>query len=298
MDYDKISFFDAANINKRNSFIALFILFLFYVAVVYVFSYVFELGYFGVILGIFSLLFYAAITYFAGDQIILATSGAKKIEQKDFPYIFNTVEGLALAAQVPRPQIYLINDHSPNAFATGRDPDHSSLAITSGLLEIMNKEELEGVIAHEMSHIANYDIRMTMIATVFGASIGLLSGIATRLLFFGGRGNRDREDRGGGLAIIGLIFLILAPIFSQIAMLALSRQREYLADTTGARMIRNPNGLASALNKIEQVNLPVAHATDATAGLYFALPKANDFFQLFSTHPPIQERIKRLREMY
>lgn len=298
MSYEKISFFDAASANKTKSTILLFGLFVFYLVVLWVFSYVFDLGIFGFILGVFSLLFYALITYYAGDKILLSISGAKKIEEKDFPYIFNTVEGLALAAQIPTPQIYLVNDNSPNAFATGRDPEHSSLAMTTGLLKIMNKEEIEGVIAHEMSHIANFDIRMTMVATVFGASIGLISGIATRILFFGGRRDRDDREGGSGLAIIGILFLILAPIFSQLAQLALSRQREYLADTTGARMIRNPNALADALEKISKVNLPVEHATDATAGLYFALPKANQFFQLFSTHPPIEERIKRLRGMY
>ncbi|MEK6981424.1 MAG: M48 family metallopeptidase [Candidatus Micrarchaeota archaeon] len=297
MTYDKISFFDAAAANKTKSVVLLVFLFLFYLVVLFVFSYVFELGVLGFILGVFSLFFYALITYYAGDQILLSLSGAKKIEQKDFPYIFNTVEGLALAAQISTPQIYLISDDSPNAFATGRDPAHSALAMTTGLLQLLNREEIEGVIAHEMSHIANFDIRMTMIATVFGASIALLSGIATRMLWFGG-GRRDRDRGSGGLALLGILFLILAPIFAQLAQLALSRQREYLADTTGARMIRNPNALANALEKIGKSNVPLENVTDATAGLYFALPKANGFFQLFATHPPIEERIKRLRGMY
>jgi heat shock protein HtpX len=197
------------------------------------------------------------------------------------------------------PRLYIIDDPIPNAFATGRDPKHASIAVTSGLLSMLKREELEGVVAHEMSHIANFDIRFAMVAIVFAGAIALLGEFAWRSLWFGFRGGGDRRERGGGalLIIIALAFVILTPIFAQIVRLALSRQREYLADANGARLTRYPEGLASALEKIKNASIPTKSANDTTASLFFSNPFPNKFGFLGSTHPPIDERIKRLRAM-
>ena len=204
------------------------------------------------------------------------------------------VEGLALASQIPMPKLYVIQDESPNAFATGRDPQHASLAVTTGLLGTMKREELEGVVAHEISHIGNFDIRFAMIAVVFAGAIALLGEFAWRSMRFGG----GRKGKGAGaLILIALVFVILAPIFAQIVRLALSRQREYLADANGAKLTRYPEGLASALEKIKNANLPTKAANDTTASLYFSNPFPDKMGFLTATHPPIDERISRLRAM-
>ncbi len=293
----KTSFFDAIDSNKFKSILLIFGMSLIFFILIYLFSYALDLGIFGLVFGVFAILLYAAISYFAGDKIILSVSGARKAENKDFPYLYNTVEGLTAAAQLPMPEIYVINDSAPNAFATGRDPQHSSVAVTTGLLEMMNRQELEGVIAHEISHIGNYDIRFMMLTIVFAGAISLVSNVMVRTFLYGGR--RDDERRGGnGLAIIALVFAVIAPIFALLIRLAISRQREYLADANGARMTRYPEGLASALEKISKANKPVAHATDATASLYISNPLSGGLGSFLSTHPPTEERIKRLRGLY
>jgi heat shock protein HtpX len=261
------------------------------------FSYAFDLGYCGPVMGFLFLLIYTLVVYYSGDGIILALSGAKEVRKEDFPFLFDTVEGLALASQIPIPRIYVIEDQSPNAFATGRDPQHASVAVTTGLLGMMKREELEGVIAHEISHIGNYDIRYAMIAVVFVGAIALLGEFGWRTMRFGfGGGNRDRGG-AGILQLIALVFVILAPIFAQIVRFALSRQREYLADANGAKLTRYPEGLASALEKIKKADMPTRAANDTTASLYFSNPFPDKIGFLGSTHPPIDERIKRLRAM-
>ncbi len=292
----KTSFFDAIDSNKLKSLLLILVMSFLFFILIYLVSYMLDFGLAGIILGAFGLVFYAGISYFAGDKIILSLSRAKKVERKDYPYLYDTVEGLTGAAQLPMPQIYVMEDDSPNAFATGRDPQHASVAVTTGLLKIMNRQELEGVIAHEISHVGNYDIRFMMIAVVFAGAIALVSNVMLRSFLFSGR--RDDRRGGGGLAVIAIIFAILAPIFATLIRLAISRQREYLADANGARMTRYPEGLASALEKIGKVNRPVATATDATASLYFSNPLKSSFLSFLSTHPPIEERIKRLRGMY
>jgi len=213
------------------------------------------------------------------------------------------VEGLALASQIPRPDVYIISDPNPNAFATGRNKRHASVAVTVGLLAMMNKKELQGVLAHEISHIADNDILYLMIAVVFAGVIGLVGAVIRNMFFFGGF--RDGGGRNGGMIVlIALIIGLLAPLFALLLRLAISRRREYMADANGSRLIRDPHSLASALEKIRDYGKgpqakPVAHANDITASLYFANPlSAQSVTNLFSTHPPIQDRIDKLEHMY
>jgi heat shock protein HtpX len=238
------------------------------------------------------------IGYYKGDAIALASSGAKRIEKRDAPELWNLVENLAIASGMPTPKIYVINDPSPNAFATGRDPEHASIAVTTGLAELLTKPELEGVIAHELSHIKNYDIRVMTIVVVLVGIVMLLSDWLLRSLF--------HRDRDGGqaamiLAVIGIALAILSPILAELIKLAVSRQREYLADASGSLLTRHPQGLADALQKIARVDRPLQRANHATAHLFIANPfdphVTKKFEHWFSTHPPIEERISRLRQM-
>ncbi len=299
---EHVSFFDAIEANKRNSLILVALMGLVFMGAVWAVSYIFDLGVCGPTLGFLALLFYTAVVYFQGDSVILAMSHAQPVTREQAPFLYDVVEGLALAQQIPVPKIYIVQDNSPNAFATGRDPTHASVAVTTGLLQMMNHEELEGVLAHEMSHIANFDIRFSMLAIVFVGAIALLANFAWRMAWWGGiRGGGDRRDRGGGMGLIvlaiAIVFVILAPIFATLVRLALSRQREYLADANGARMTRYPEGLAKALEKIKSASIPTHAANDTTASLYFSNPFPNKMSFLMSTHPPIDERIKRLRSM-
>ena len=215
----------------------------------------------------------------------------------EYPYLYLTVEGLCAANAIKPPQIYIIEDPSPNAFVVGRNPNNSSLAVTRGLIEIMDKDELTAVLAHEISHIATYDIRFMLFAVVFAGAIAMLSDIVLRGFIYGRRGSDRRGGGGGPLILIAIVFMILAPIFAELIRFAISRKREYLADANGARMTRAPHNLASALEKIAKINKPVANATDTTAPLYFSRPRPNRFYHIFSTHPPTEERIKKLRAM-
>ncbi len=295
---EKISFFDAADANKRNSLILMAVMFLIFLGAIFAISYIFDIGLCGPIMGFFGLLFYAVIVFYQGDKIVLAMGGAKEARKEDYPFLHNTVEGLALASQIPMPKLYVVQDDSPNAFATGRDPQHASVAVTTGLLKLMKREELEGVIAHEISHVANYDIRFSMLAVVFIGAISLLGNFAWRTMGIGFGGGRSRRGGGAGIfVLIALVFVILAPIFAQMVRFAISRQREYLADANGARLTRYPEGLASALEKIGSYNVPTTSANDVTASLYISNPFPHKIGFLGSTHPKIEDRIKRLRSM-
>jgi len=239
------------------------------------------------------------ISFFAGDKIALATAGAKAIAKQENPYVYRLVENLSITAGIPTPKIHIINEPQMNAFATGRDPKHSSIALTTGLIAGLNNEELEGVVAHELSHIKNYDIRVMMVVIV---CIGIITLLSDWLLHsFLWRGNRDSENKANAvIMIIGLILAILSPLFAQLIQLAVSRKREFLADASGALLTRYPEGLAKALEKIsvQNANHPLRHSNKATAHLYFANPfKAESVSKLFSTHPPVAERIKALRSM-
>ena len=247
---------------------------------------------------------YSFVSYFYSDKIVLATSGAKQIKKKDNPELFRIVENLAIGDGMPMPKVYIINDPSPNAFATGRDPQHAAVAATTGILERLNKSELEGVLAHELSHVKNYDTRLLAITAVLVGFISLLTDMFMRQLFWGGVGrDNDRDNRAQAIfLVIGLVLAILAPIIASLIQLAISRKREFLADASGALLTRYPEGLASALEKISKDPRPLRSATSATAHLFIVNPFKGKTFggtitNLFSTHPPIEERIKILRSM-
>lgn len=235
---------------------------------------------------------YAFIQYFVASKLALAVSGAHEIEKKQNPRLYRIVENLAITLGMPTPKIYIIDDTAPNAFATGRDPKHAVVAATTGLMDIMDDRELEAVMAHEMGHVQNYDIRVSMIAFGLVSAIGLLSDLVARILFFGG----DRRDVHPIVLVVGLVVVILAPIVATIVQLAISRQREYLADASGVMTTRDADGLASALEKLQQYGKPMKRQSTTTAHLFFNNPlKSGGLSKLFSTHPPLEERIKRLR---
>ncbi len=257
---------------------------------------------FGIFLAVMISVIMSMIGYFQGDAVALATSGAQMIEKQDNPELYRLVENLAIAAGLPTPKIYIMSDTAINAFATGRDPKHASIAVTSGALHALDKTELEGVLAHELSHIGNYDIRVMTIVVVLVGVILLLSDMMTRSIFFG-RGRRDSDDNNnsaGLFLVIGIVLAILSPIFAQLIKLAVSRQREYLADASGCMLTRYPDGLVRALEKISAQDQPMAKANHATAHMFLANPfdphVTKKFEQLFSTHPPIEERIARLKQ--
>ena len=239
-------------------------------------------------------------SYFAGDKLVLAQSRAREVPEGDEKVFRDVVETLALGLGIPTPRLYVIEDPAPNAFATGRDPKHASVAVTRGLLDTMERSELEGVIAHELSHVGNRDIRVMLLVTVLVGTVALLSDWLLRSMWWGGR-SRDRNNSGGGiLLLVGVVLAILTPIIATLIQLAVSRQREYLADASGAFLTRYPEGLASALRKIAADQQVLSVANKATASLYIANPLKDHPFQfdgLFDTHPPIEERIKRLEAM-
>lgn len=248
----------------------------------------------------------AFISYYYSDKITLAVSGAKVVEHKDNAQLYHIVENLCITAGLPTPKIYIINDSAPNAFATGRDPKHAVICVTSGLLEKLNKNELQGVIAHELSHIGNYDIRLMTIVVVLVGIIALLSDWFLRWSWFGGgrKSNNEGNQFDAVIGIIAIVLVILSPIIATLMQLAISRKREYLADASGALLTRYPDGLASALEKISKDTEPLEAANKATAHLYITNPfkegekrSVGWFSNLFNTHPPIEERIKKLKEM-
>ncbi|VVC01678.1 Protease HtpX [uncultured archaeon] len=293
-----VSFFDQIVANKRNSYILMAAVLALVFAVIYAFSYVFlDGGPAGLAISAILAAAYIAIAYTMSDRIVLSISGAREAQKGEYPYLVNVVEGLSIAAGIPKPKIYVIDDPALNAFATGTSPEKASIAFTTGLLSAMNRTELEGVAANEISHIRNYDSRMATIAVVMLGLVAIISEIGIRQMFWGRRGGDDRGRGGGGaiMMLFGLLILIVAPIAAQLVRLALSRQREYLADASGAQLTRYPPGLASALEKIKKMGAQVKRANDATASLYIASPLTVG--QLFSTHPPIDERIRLLRSM-
>lgn len=253
-------------------------------------------------------LFFAALTsigsYFYSDKLVLATSGAKEAKKEDFPLFYSIVEKLSKEDNLPMPKLYVMNDESMNAFATGRSPDKAVVAATSGILSKMNKVELEGVFAHELSHVKNFDIRLMAVVSILVGFIAFLSNIFTNSLIFGGfgGGNRDERDNSGAIfMIIGLIFAILSPIVATLIQLAVSRKRELLADASGAYLTKYPEGLAMALETLEKDTRTLKSANTATAHLYIVNPfKGRDktwLVNLFQTHPPLEERIRILRTM-
>ena len=254
---------------------------------------------FGILAAVILSTLFSLISYFAGDKTALITTGAKRLKKEEHPEMWRLVENLAITAGLPMPKLYLINDPSPNAFATGRNPEHASVAVTTGLLQILEKKELEGVIAHELSHVKNYDILIMTVVIILVGSIALLSDILLRSMFFRGGGDRKNNQAGLVLALVGLGLAILSPFIAEIIKLAVSRSREYLADASGSLLTRYPEGLATALEKIHAHAKPMKKANHATAHLFINSPFTGkkDFLSMFSTHPPMEERIQRLRSM-
>lgn len=237
----------------------------------------------------------AAGSYFAGDQLVLGLSKAREVDEAEQPVLHHVASALAAGAGLPMPRLYVIDDPAPNAFATGRDPQHASIAVTSGLLAKLDRTELEGVIAHELSHVRNYDIRFMLLVTVLVGMAALLSNWMLRSMWWGGRGRR-RDNAGAVLLVVGLVLAIVTPVVVQLIRFAVSRQREYLADAAGALLTRYPPGLAGALRKIGADQTPLQTANRASAPLYIANPFKNAG-RWFDTHPPIEDRIRRLESM-
>jgi heat shock protein HtpX len=299
------TFRDRIAANKRNS---LFLIAIF-LAFVAVFGYV--IGYawigdpisalFGLVLAFVVGTISGLVSYYAGERIVLAASRAREVTHDEAPQLFNVVEEMTIAGGLPMPKVYIIEDSAPNAFATGRDPEHASVAVTSGLLEKLNRDELQGVIAHEMSHVGNFDIRYAMLVGILVGTTVLISDFFLRGLWFGG--GRRREGNGQAqiiMIMVAVVLAILAPVFARLLQLSISRQREYLADATAVKFTRNPKGLADALQKISGDREVLEAANRATAHLYIVNPIKR--FEkratgLFSTHPPIEERIQILRSM-
>ena len=236
---------------------------------------------------------YAVIQYFASSSLAVAMTGAEQVTKKDNPRLYNIVENLSITTGLPMPKVYVINDQAPNAFATGRDPQHAVVAATTGLMDIMSDKELTAVMAHEMSHVKNYDIRVSMIVFGLVCMVGLISDIAFRMVFYGNR-RRNNEGSPVGYVLI-LIAAVLSPILATIAQMAVSRQREYLADASAVNITRYPEGMIAALKKLQAHSQPMKSQNTAAAPMYINDPLRKGFFNnLFSTHPPIEKRIERL----
>lgn len=239
---------------------------------------------------------YAGFEYFAASRLAITMAGGREIEKRDNPELWNAVENLAIADGLPMPRVFIIDDPAPNAMATGRDPRHAYVAATTGLLEIMDKRELTAVMAHEMSHVKNYDIRVSMIVYGLVSAIGLISDIFMRLSWFGA-GSDDDDDNASPVALVFMIIAaVLAPVIALLVQLAVSRQREYLADASGALLTRDPEGLADALEKLKTTGRPMQRQSTASAHLFFNNPlRPGLMARLLSTHPPLDDRINRLR---
>ncbi len=281
--------------NKRKTLLIMFIFIVFIAAVIWIFVKYFGGGTGIFIGGLVGAGIYTVISYYAGSKMALAVNGAKEIQESDNPRLWRVVDNLAITDGLPMPRVYIMDDPAPNAFATGRDPKHASVCVTSGLLKIMDDQELQGVLAHELGHVKNYDIRVNMIAFALTAIISLLADLILQLTFFGGG---DRNEDNQVFFILGIVAAILAPFVATLIQLAVSRQREYLADATGALTTRYPEGLASALMKIKKTGSTARRQNTATAHMFFVNPlKAHSISNLFSTHPPIDDRIARLQKM-
>jgi heat shock protein HtpX len=294
--------------NKRKTFLLLFVAIALLAAIGYAVGLIWGTGWGGLAFAVVLAIVLQLGSYFYGDKVVLASTRAKEVSAEDQPRLHNIVEGLAIAAGIPKPRVFVVPEQAPNAFATGRDPEHASIAVTEGLLALMDRVEMEGVIGHEMSHIVDRDILYgTIVATVIGAVV-LLSEFFMRAWWWGGfRGRRGNDQGGGGaelvIFVIGFVLLILAPILGQLIQLAVSRNREYLADAQGALLTRYPPGLIGALKKLQGAPTAMSSANNATAHLWLNQPsrihgeKVGTLERLFSTHPPLADRIRRLEEM-
>lgn len=286
----------AANVWRSRILLFLFIALI--VALGYVFGRVYDWGYAGMVLAAVLATAAAWSSYYYSDRLVLAISGARPVSHEEYPFLHNTVEGLALAAGLPTPRLFVIADSAPNAFATGRDPAHAAIAVTTGLLEKLDRLELEGVIGHEMAHIQQYDIRLSTLVVVLVGLVALVSDLFWRSGRVGGRRGRDRGS--GPFLLLAFLLALFAPLAAQVIRFAIARQREYLADAGGAMLTRYPEGLAGALEKLDADRDPLEVANKATAHLYIVNPLkewGGTLNGLFDTHPPIAERVRRLRGM-
>ena len=291
--------------NKRKTWGLLIVFFLLLAIVGYAVGYLFmNSGIWGVTVAMIIGFIYALTMIFQSTEIVMSTNGAREVDRNEEPVLYHVVEDMAMVAQIPMPRVYVIDDPGLNAFATGSNPQNAAVAATSGLLEIMNREELEAVIGHEVSHIRNLDIRISTIAVALASAITLLSSMAGRMMWWGGasRSRRSNDRDGGGLEIIllvlSLLAIVLAPLAATLVQLAISRQREFLADASSVELTRNPQGMINALLKLENSQPMSHHVDDASSALYINDPqKPGVLKKLFYTHPPISERIERLKQM-
>ena len=291
--------------NKRKTWVLLIVFFLLLAIVGYAVGFLFmNSGIWGVTVAMIIGFIYALTMIFQSTEIVMSMNGAREVDRNEEPVLYHVVEDMAMVAQIPMPRVYVIDDPGLNAFATGSNPQNAAVAATSGLLEIMNREELEAVIGHEVSHIRNLDIRISTIAVALASAITLLSSMAGRMMWWGGasRSRRSNDRDGGGLEIIllvlSLLAIVLAPLAATLVQLAISRQREFLADASSVELTRNPQGMINALLKLENSQPMTHHVDDASSALYINDPQKTGFLKkLFYTHPPISERIERLKNM-
>lgn len=291
--------------NKRKTWVLLIVFFLLLAIVGYAVGYLFmNSGFGGVTIAMILGFIYALTMIFQSTEIVMSMNGAREVDRNEEPVLYHVVEDMAMVAQIPMPRVYVIDDPGLNAFATGSNPQNAAVAATSGLLEIMNREELEAVIGHEVSHIRNLDIRISTIAVALASAITLLSSMAGRMMWWGGasRSRRNSDRDGGGLEVIllviSLLAIVLAPLAATLVQLAISRQREFLADASSVELTRNPQGMINALLKLDNSQPMSHHVDDASSALYINDPQKPGFLKkLFYTHPPISERIERLKNM-
>ena len=291
--------------NKRKTWILLIVFFLLLALVGYAVGFLFmNSGIWGVTVAMIIGFIYALTMIFQSTEIVMSMNGAREVDRNEEPVLYHVVEDMAMVAQIPMPRVYVIDDPGLNAFATGSNPQNAAVAATSGLLEIMNREELEAVIGHEVSHIRNLDIRISTIAVALASAITLLSSMAGRMMWWGGasRSRRSNDRDGGGLEVImlvvSLLAIVLAPLAATLVQLAISRQREFLADASSVELTRNPQGMINALRKLDHSQPMSRHVDDASSALYINDPQKRGGLQkLFYTHPPISERIERLKHM-
>lgn len=294
-----MSIYSQISANKTKTYLIMALFVVFFTTVIYVLMR--AAGFVGPvwIVGVFFVLLTSLFSYYFSDRMVLAISGAKELKDEPGRDVFDIVNNLSIGAGIPRPKLYLIDNPAPNAFATGRDPQHASIAVTTGLLQLLSRTELEGVIAHELSHIKNFDTRLMVIVSVLVGTIAMLADVFLRSRLWGNSG--DNRKAGAIWLVLGLVFAILSPIVATLIQLAISRRREFLADASGAYLTRFPEGLAKALEKLESHQKQADFANSATAHLYIVNPfgpKNRQWLSsLFQTHPPLNERIKALRSM-
>jgi len=296
---EKVSFYDQIEKNKRDSLLLMLGVFVFLLAFAWLIGELYDpaVAFLFLFIALIITLLHIFISYNYGDIIVLSSVNARPADEREHIYLINTVEGLAIAAGIPTPKVYVIDSPEMNAFATGKDPQHASIAVTTGLLENLNRKELEGVIGHEMSHIKNYDIRFATLVAVLVGIVAIMSHMLLRTYRFGG----ERRDSGKGgmgvIILIGFLLAILAPVFTRLVQAMISRKREYLADAGSAELTRYPEGLASALEKIKNINTGKMPVSEAVSHLFFVDPTRTALDSVFATHPPIEKRIEILRSM-